>query len=117
MMKNMKSKNSLHLYKELAAMRKKPTFWSNKIIYHIITNEIFSYIRPSSYGSTKSYLVILNVGYKISTENYSHHKNISEYGISMLITPGVQNGSLLPGNMICLEKLTLHPGDGIILEL
>ena len=107
-------KNSLQLYRQVAALRHLEPFSNNRISYCILTEDIFSYVRQSQ---KNSYLIVINVGNTTTTENYANCNYSSKYGISIVVTPNIHTSSLQPGGIINLEGLTLRPGDGIVLRL
>lgn len=92
-------------------MRKKAPFSTNIITYCVITDDIFSYIRPSE---QVSYLVILNVGNKTVKEDFTSCKQASTHGTITVVTPSVK---LKVGRKVNLKDISLNPADGIIVEM
>jgi len=110
------SLSSLSLYKTLAKLRKEPAFRHGRIQNAITTANIYSFLRFTR--DQTPYFVAMNFGNEAATHDYT-------------ISAGVQYADLVAhaagdvgtlqqrtkSRSVDLEKLTLQPGEGIVVKL
>lgn len=102
--------STLQLFRRLVSLRQEPSFQKGSFRFSVINKEIFSFVRHLE-GDT-AYLVVLNVGKKVQSCDLSGERVT---GKVLLVSCNI-DGGFNEGEIIKLKKVTLKPGDGIVLE-
>ena len=98
------------MYRSAAILRRQTAFRNNSLEYCISSDDILSYKRADG-GDT--YLVTMNLGDNISTDDYSTFFPDKRNSEIVLITPG----SNFKEGPVDLKKITLNPGDGLVVHI
>ncbi|XP_055895010.1 maltase 1-like isoform X1 [Biomphalaria glabrata] len=108
------ARSHLNLYKEYASLRQLKAFKYGHINVNMVTNDnVLSYLR---YFSTDRYLVAINFGQSESTDDYSLHLVNTNSGVVVSDTGNV-DAAIAKGSTVDLQKLTLKPGNGVVVKL
>ena len=105
-----KEKCILQLFRKLIQLRKKPSFQKGSLQFNIVNEEIFSFVRYLE-GSDVTYLVALNVGKSVRSCDFS------QTGImgNVVLVSCEADRDFNEGERVDLTKVTLKPGDGLVL--
>lgn len=113
----------IQLYKKIATLRKQHCFTSGGLEYAVVNKNIFSFFRWSPSSHHPSYLVAINIGDTQSTDNYRAspggfppNKASVPDRAYVVYTTGVASSQLAPTALVSLEKLTLQPGEGVVIR-
>ncbi|BFZ00304.1 hypothetical protein BsWGS_03346 [Bradybaena similaris] len=103
----------LNLYREYASLRSLDSFKYGDIDVNIVTNDnVLSYTRSHR---SERYLVAINFGQATSTDDYSVKVNATTG--TVVSNTGDDNNSLAKDSVVHLDKLTLAPGNGVVIKL
>jgi hypothetical protein len=105
-------RSPLQIYQRLAHLRKERSFIGSKIQFLIVNDNVISFMRFAR--DSAPYLIAANVGHTSSTDDYT-------------ILTGVAHGKVVlyagneyvvkDGDLVSLSRLTLKPGEGIVVLL
>lgn len=106
----------LHMYGKLARLRKETSFMLGEIQFALVNDDIFSFMRFAK--NSAPYLVTINIGSIPSTEDYTLTAGV-QYGkvVAYAKPVGAKRGSYIEGRTLDIQKLTLKPGEGLVLLL
>ena len=107
---------SLKIYGAAAQMRRLPAFQNSRIIYSVVNDHIFSYIRNRG---KDAYLVALNLGSRRSVDDYTTELEgvAFQMGGVMLNTGNFDGNKYHTGAKISIDSIVLEPGQGLVLKL
>jgi hypothetical protein len=108
----------LQLFHRLARLRKEVSFQYGRIQYATINTNIFSFMRFAK--DSAPYLVAINFGAETSTDDYSLASGVAIGKVVAHARPNQStefNQQIREGMKVGLEKLTLHPGEGVVILL
>lgn len=105
----------LDIYAKAIQIRRRKSFQNNQMHYHVVDNDVISYIRGSE--ALGQYLIILNLG-QSDIERKDFSLDDSCQGRIILNTGNFGNFHEYPvGKTIDLESVSLKSGQGLVLEI
>ncbi|XP_050415495.2 alpha-glucosidase [Patella vulgata] len=111
-----KELSPLQLYKQLGELRENPAFQYGDLIYAVVNDNIFSYIR-NSVGDSR-YLVTINFGKTNSKDDYTDYTDGRVLGRIIAHTGNMKNEPYYKKDMeIPLNGILLQPDQGLVIEL
>ncbi|ELT95719.1 hypothetical protein CAPTEDRAFT_162322 [Capitella teleta] len=108
----------LQLFHRLSRLRKEVSFQYGRLQYAIINANIFSFMRFAK--DSAPYLVSMNFGSVESTDDYSVASGVAIGKVVAHARPNQSdkyNPKIREGMKVGLEKLTLQPGEGVVVVL
>ena len=93
-------------------LREHPSFQTGALQYAVVNKNILSYVRGSD--SEERFLVAMNFGHEMSTDDYSVHPVNTDRG-RVIVTTSILKSE--DKHTVFLQDLTLLPGDGIVIGL
>jgi alpha-glucosidase len=108
--------SSLRIYRQTANIRQRREFQTNQLTFHVINNNVISYIRHvPGCQSSAAYLIAVNVGGAESTDSYVAELEGRSYktGVVVLDTEAWDRSD----TVLCLKEVTLKVGQALVIRL
>ena len=103
----------LEIYRRLAQLRKLEEFRDSNLDFVTVNENILSFLRYNRNGEGGVYLVALNVGSRLSTDNYEVPGRDWKQGKIVLNTESIEQD----GKVISLKNISIKVGQAIIIKI
>lgn len=109
----------MNIYKELARLRREPSFQRGNFKYALITNELFSFMRKAENNPT--YLVAINLANQAIEVDLSQSKYVSQVAQVVMFIPSTSDpdsayDSYPINKYISTSSVALNPRNCLIIK-
>ncbi|ESP00139.1 hypothetical protein LOTGIDRAFT_141370 [Lottia gigantea] len=105
----------IKVYQKLAELRQEPSFLYGRLEFSYVDTDMISYVRKAS--GYPSYLVVINVGTKESSTDFSKDPYNLKEGTVVVSTGNIDNTDYGLNKAIKLKKVALKPAEGLVIKL
>lgn len=105
-------RSPLQIYQRLAHLRKERSFLGSKIQFLIVNDNIISFMRFAR--DSAPYLIAMNVGHTTTADDYTLLTGVAH---GKVVLYAGNEYAVKDGDLVGLSRLTLKPGEGIVVLL
>lgn len=114
--RNSTNVTTIQVYRDLAALRQEPSLQYGLLTFANVTSGVLSYLRSAE--DKPAYLVVIHLGKSPETHDFSRSPvNRGQGSVKVVTSQAANEDRFTKGKALTLSSVTLHPGDGLVIEL